>query len=368
MNYRFLDQDCSPQFKNGLETAIIVGAGLAAVGAVGSAAISSHAQSKANQTNIDLAREQMAYQTSEREAVQEYNLPEVQRARYEQAGINPYFAMSNIQSGNSEMQSGVTPAHVEPNTAFADMFKDLSGIPSQVLSQYQGLQQVQATEEAIKQARIDSMYKGQEKILQLHNLSSDISVKMSQVDKNSQEYQNLKQEHRKIQREITRLDIDNKYLEEYNASRNRRERETADLVYEQKREQAAKAYYQELVNDAFPALNNAQMKLLGAQTFAAVKQGELSANMSETEKVKKIGQIISNGIASNEFKLSDLNLTSAELEAMRKGDVSKLRDKSMIFRFVDDAVEYVTDHAGTVLGFAAGRFSRNSPVKVKGFH
>ena len=34
MNYSFLDQDLSPQFKNGLETAIIVGAGLAAVGAM----------------------------------------------------------------------------------------------------------------------------------------------------------------------------------------------------------------------------------------------------------------------------------------------------------------------------------------------
>lgn len=355
----------------GLETAAIIGiaaAGAAAVGSVGSAFINSHAQSKANQANVDMMHEQMAYQTSEREAVQEYNLPEAQRARYEQAGINPYFAMSNIQSGNSEMQSGVTPAQIQPVNGLAQALEGLGRAPADFLSQMQNYQNVQASDEAIKQARIVSLYKGQEKILELHNLSADISVKMSQVDKNSQEYKNLQQEHRKIQREITRLDIDNKYLEEYNRSRNRRERETADLVYEQKREQAAKAYYQELVNDAFPALNNAQMNLLGAQTYAAVKQGDLSANMSETEKVKKIGQIISNGIASNEFKLSDLNLTSAELEAMRKGDVSKLRDKSMIFRFVDDAVEYVTDHAGTVLGFAAGRFSKNTPVKVRGFH
>lgn len=74
-------------------TLIGLGIGALAVGAASTVAagvLNKSAQSEANATNIQLSREQMAYQTSEREAAQEYNTPANQRARYEAAGINPF--------------------------------------------------------------------------------------------------------------------------------------------------------------------------------------------------------------------------------------------------------------------------------------
>lgn len=351
----------------GILTAATVGTALLGSGAaIGSALINKRAQENANEANLNLAREQMAYQTSEREAAQEYNTPANQRARFEQAGINPYLALGQIDSGNASAQTGVTTHPSQPVNALAGLMDYLGDLPSDLMSKMQGFQQVQAQGEAIKQARVDTFYKGQEKLLQMRQLKSDIALKMSQVDKTSQEYKNLQQDFKKISREIDAMDINLKYQDRLVNAQTEREEHTAGLVYEQKREAFWKAELAEQTSNAFPELNKKQLDLLSSQTYQAIQSGNLSSQMSQTEKVKRVGEILNNGIKSNEFSLQQLNITKEELDAARKGDVSKLRKNSVIFRFIDDAIDYTTDKAGTILGFAAGRFSRG-PGKPSNF-
>lgn len=55
-----------------------------------------------NQNNLLLAQRQNDWNVEQWNRQNEYNTPLAQRQRYEAAGINPYFAMGNIQSGSAD--------------------------------------------------------------------------------------------------------------------------------------------------------------------------------------------------------------------------------------------------------------------------
>lgn len=72
---------------------------------------------QANIANRNLQNEQNAFNKEMWDAENLYNTPVQQRLRYEAAGINPYFALGNINSGNAQsavQQNGYTPT-VTPN-------------------------------------------------------------------------------------------------------------------------------------------------------------------------------------------------------------------------------------------------------------
>lgn len=72
---------------------------------------------QANIANRNLQNEQNAFNKSMWDAENMYNTPVQQRLRYQAAGINPYFALGNINSGNAQtavQQNGYTPT-VTPN-------------------------------------------------------------------------------------------------------------------------------------------------------------------------------------------------------------------------------------------------------------
>ena len=130
----------------GLETASIIAIG-AAVASVGAGVASTISQSNANKENIKLQnetnklnyqmfQEQLGFTEKMQDKQNAYNTPANQRARFEQAGINPYLAMSNLTSGNAEMAS--TPsanpaqaAHVQANTGLAQILEGLGNSGSQ---------------------------------------------------------------------------------------------------------------------------------------------------------------------------------------------------------------------------------------------
>lgn len=68
-----------------------------------------------NQNNLLLAQRQNDWNVEQWNRQNEYNTPLAQRQRYEAAGINPYFAMGNIQSGiadsllSADMANQVSP-------------------------------------------------------------------------------------------------------------------------------------------------------------------------------------------------------------------------------------------------------------------
>lgn len=102
-------------------------------GLFGSSSSKSAAQSQlqavreTNKANLDLAKYQNDWNVAQWNRQNAYNTPAMQRQRYEEAGINPYFALGNIQSGNSEGLMSANMANQQP------VVSDLQGQSGQIL-------------------------------------------------------------------------------------------------------------------------------------------------------------------------------------------------------------------------------------------
>ena len=70
-----------------------------------------------NKANLDLAKYQNEWNVAQWNRQNAYNTPAMQRQRYEEAGINPYFALGNIQSGNAEGLMSADMANQQPVTS-----------------------------------------------------------------------------------------------------------------------------------------------------------------------------------------------------------------------------------------------------------
>lgn len=108
---------------------------------------------KANATNIQIAREtnQQQYQMFQEQnafnermynQMQAYNTPAAQMQRYQDAGINPYIAAGNVQTGNvqSSLQSAQAPqlhtAQVAPALGMGDAIQNSFTQIGNVVAQY----------------------------------------------------------------------------------------------------------------------------------------------------------------------------------------------------------------------------------------
>lgn len=80
-----------------------------------------------NKANLDLAKYQNDWNVAQWNRQNAYNTPAMQRQRYEEAGINPYFALGNIQSGNAESLMSANMANQQP------VVSDLQGQSGQIL-------------------------------------------------------------------------------------------------------------------------------------------------------------------------------------------------------------------------------------------
>ena len=80
-----------------------------------------------NEANARLAQKQNEWNLEQWNRENAYNTPEAQRARYEAAGINPYFALGNIQSGNADSLMSADLANQQP------VVSDLQGQSGQIL-------------------------------------------------------------------------------------------------------------------------------------------------------------------------------------------------------------------------------------------
>lgn len=120
----------------------------------------SSSQSSANRTNLQIAREtnQMQYQMFQEQnafnermynQMQQYNTPAAQMQRYNEAGINPYVAAGNVQTGNAQsaLQSAqplpLHTAQVQPVDAFKDSFSQIGNVISQYAQNELALSQAQ---------------------------------------------------------------------------------------------------------------------------------------------------------------------------------------------------------------------------------
>lgn len=80
----------------------IVGGAVAKQGSDAAARASLQATRETNAANLKLAQYQNDWNIAQWNRQNAYNTPLAQRQRYEEAGINPYFALGNISSGSAE--------------------------------------------------------------------------------------------------------------------------------------------------------------------------------------------------------------------------------------------------------------------------
>ena len=147
--------------------------------------LNANAQESANYQNYRIARdtnamqykmfqEQMDYQTAERLATQEYNSPENQRRLYEQAGINPYAVLGNINPNTVAQTAPSAPnqhvPEIKPNEALGNMMNDIARSVGVGLTNEQiGLDN--------ETKRVELAFKTQEKILDIQNKIAEIESK-----------------------------------------------------------------------------------------------------------------------------------------------------------------------------------------------
>ena len=135
----------------------IIAAGISAAGSIAGGLLggknNKDAQQGANDINLQIAREtnQQQYQMfGEQNAFNErmynqmlaYNTPAEQMRRYSDAGINPYIAAGNVQTGNaqSSLQSAQAPtlhtAQMQAATGMGDALQNSISQAANVISQY----------------------------------------------------------------------------------------------------------------------------------------------------------------------------------------------------------------------------------------
>ena len=156
----------------------IIPALIAAGSAIAGGAMGSASNRKTNQTNLQIAREtnQMNYQLfQESNAFNEkmyheanaYNTPSAQMQRYAEAGINPYIAAGNVQTGNttSALQSAPAPqmhaAQMQPDVNLANGMMSAGTIISQYAQNELAIAQARKTNAEAKWIdRLNTAYVG----------------------------------------------------------------------------------------------------------------------------------------------------------------------------------------------------------------
>lgn len=133
--------------------AAIISGGASLLGGLFGGFSNNTAQDRANETNLKIAREtnQNQYQMFQEQnafnermynQMQQYNTPAAQMQRYTDAGINPYIAAGNVQTGNvqSALQSAQPPqlqmAQVAPAFGMGDAIQNSFSQIGNVIAQY----------------------------------------------------------------------------------------------------------------------------------------------------------------------------------------------------------------------------------------
>lgn len=150
----------------GIGTAIsgIAGGALSLAGQKYASDKALEATKETNAANLKLAQFQNDWNIAQWNRQNAYNTPAAQRARYEEAGINPYFALGNIQPGNAQ------------SLLSADMANQQSGADAyNILAQ--GYQQFgNSVSQAIPQF-VNAMYQQEQtKALQIQNTENLLSM------------------------------------------------------------------------------------------------------------------------------------------------------------------------------------------------
>lgn len=264
--------------------------GAAAVGGFGSLLsnlFGSKNQSSANATNIHLAQlnnqfnermmqKQMDYNMMMWDKQNAYNTPAEQMKRLKAAGINPYMALGNVQSGQAGSAGGINPAQGTP--ARVEAFQpDFSGI-GQAVQNYVSNRIMQDT------ANADIGVKNQqEEQLRIENQYKEAQL-AAQVMELSERAKNWKEKN-VAQR------IENKYLDEQFSSDILESKRRSALIEQQTRSELINQAIQRVHLANLPRQYQLEFSAIMANTALAVAQEDLTMKQAKHELTKQFKTI-----------------------------------------------------------------------------
>lgn len=347
-----------------LSCSISAGA-LAAIG-IGSSMLSgifgANAQQSANEYNLQIAREtnannykmfqeQLGFNREMYHNTNAFNTPAQQRLRYEQAGINPYFALGNIVSGNAQMQTAPSPNPAQaPHLEAVNPMQGLNAVPSILNSYYQNkLTDEQATNVGIsnKIAAIDLQFKLANERLNIRKKIADLENVKSLTDSQKQTLNNLRLDEK-------RMGVELDYLEDFLSARNIREKQMAKKEHFDALESEQKAEYQKIVTSFASKIQGATLQSIVNQAYMYKAAGDKSssekARIDKLTPLEVVSQTLVNGIKANEYQVGDFNLSAVQLEQLRSKGIIERRNNSWLFRNADGFVNWLTRSAGNIFG------------------
>lgn len=395
MKIIFLDRSLEPFFKNG-PGAIALGIGSTVSGITGSLiqADSSKSISKAqlsaqkeeNQLNrawqtqqAEIARR---YNTSERLAAQEYdkqmldytnayNTPVMQAGRLQEAGLNPQIAMAgSVQNVSSVAQkstpqtspmpssvSGLSPVPQQPlDLQIPQMLNGVGNLIKNVADakgkNVETDRMIQTFNDFIQQAHFDTQIKE----LSKDTLSIDKFIKEEVKDaavlKAWDEAKKANYDAVLAGNEVSLYDINKRILESQealNKALSSYHGNNAELV------RMDIGSYNRRVNSVLK-LQDAQAKQAISSAFNEDALKALNEAKTDREKIQKIGDIIANGVRSNEFTLGQLGLTSAQLKQLQDAKyLENLKDPSGVPLWFDNFFHRLKDYVPAIpIGFVKG--------------
>lgn len=268
----------------GLETAAIIGiaaAGAAAVGSVGQVISNAHTNrvnsknvADTNAMNYQIHQEDMAYQTSERLATQDYNSPANQSSRFRAAGINPYFALGSMDAGTATAQ---TAPSGNPMQAFhqqalpvADIVHSLTDVGMQSA---RGIAETDAINLDNDAKRIDLQFKTQEKLLSLSEQRARVASSSIDADLKASQL-------RMIDRQVDQLTTDLEILQSTKEERKAQAGLQTQLMRLDARSKELGNEFQKWSNDYQQKYGAQQLKSLVASIKETYSRVSLNSSLS----------------------------------------------------------------------------------------
>lgn len=292
----------------GVGAALALGAGASLL----SGGMSAASQVGANRTNMQMNRESIAaqkamqleaqrYNTSERLAAQAYNLPSAQRARYEAAGINPYLAMSQMDSGNTSAQTmssnsvpSMIPAQGVDYSFIGDSVRNGFDINSAKLSQENMALQNQDKANEISYNSSNRVLSLIEQRARISNSKMDFKTKQRMLDF--------------LDEQIREKSMNNDFFEQTWNERTRSLHSSVMLQDAQVAHQRLLNTFQEIVNSWQGKLNKAQVSKAYAEISNLNIDGALKSMQKAGIQIDNFQKNKINWLARENLRLTNISL------------------------------------------------------------
>ena len=171
--------------------ASILGGSLGFGGSKHAADKSLQATRETNKANAELAKYQNEWNLAQWNRQNAYNTPAAQRQRYEDAGINPYFALGNIQAGQAESLNSAELANQQPPVeaynhlaqSYQTLGASIAQAPNQFLNAQYQQEQVKAMQLKNTEDSLSMMFRVNN--LKYDNVAKNMSNQLFNANMNS---------------------------------------------------------------------------------------------------------------------------------------------------------------------------------------